>query len=254
MKQVFNDIVTMDIEGDARNKDINQAMFPTGCHFDPGTIPWCVTFTLWSSLNNSYTTDTIVCKLSDKPRKYPNPFYIRGRLYTDTGIYHEKSSKVDKYGLMGTPSKYCNGVVRYMSVYDNYQDFLVSVVSGIIRYTHNYEYIYSKPYKDNAGIRYNYDKICIKNALRNHAGRNKYYAYLDERVNPIWDKMRTWLPKDWDPTSPQVHDNNEIYMNNGIRHNIEDTEQLCYRIKEQTNVCRKIYGINNKIQAIEGDF
>ena len=254
MKQVFNDIVTMDIEGDARNKEVNQAMFPTGCHFDPGTIPWCVTFTHWSSLHNSYTTETIVCKLSDKPRKYPNPFYIRGRLYTDTGIYHEKSSKVDKYGLMGTPSKYCNGVVRYMSVYDNYQDFLVSVVSGIVRNTNNYGYIYSKPYKDDVGIRYNYDKICIKNALRNHAGRNKYYAYLDERVNPIWNKMRTWHPKDWDPTSPQVHANNEIYMNNGIRHNIEDTEQLCYRIKEQTNVCRKIYGINNKIQTIENDF
>lgn len=254
MKQVFNDIVTMDIEGDARNKDINQAMFPTGCHFDPGTIPWCVTFTHWSSFRNNYRTTTLVCKLSDKPRKYPNPFYIRGRLYTDTGIYHEKSSKVDSNVLSNEPSKYCNNIGRHVFVLNDYKLFLYAVMSELISNINAYDYIYSKPYKDGTGKRYNYDKICIMNALRNHASRNKHYAYLDERVNPIWDKMRTWQPKDWDPTSPQVHANNEIYMNNGIRHNIEDTEQLCYRIKEQTNVCRKIYGINNKIQAIEGDF
>lgn len=36
-------LATIDFEGDALHKSINQRIFPKGCHFDPGTRVWCAT-------------------------------------------------------------------------------------------------------------------------------------------------------------------------------------------------------------------
>ena len=70
----------------------------------------------------------------------------------------------------------------------------------------------------------------------------------------ILNNIRTWKCKEWTKTTPQIHNDNETFMNDGIQHNIEDSEQLCYRIVKQTEICRKIYRIKEREEKISNDF
>lgn len=272
MKKVFNKFCTLDCEGDARSARINQAMFPKGCHFDPDTRVWCVTTCLYNEEIDEIKEYILVCKLPNKPREYPkdkngNYPWIAGKVYKDTGIYHDVNSKVYKQEIeAGLSVEIDNEEVNYDSVY-LFQTGKKKVIRSVMVFDNVYQYfgnihfhlkalisknykIYVKPYIDKAGKRYNYDKLALETQFNRYLSVN----VISNNNYPELNQIQTWNPKEWVGSKQAQDFNNERWMAKAIKHNMDDTEELLYRIWEQTQICRKMYRAAEKEEAIKGDF
>lgn len=270
----FDEIYTLDLEGDSRSAEINQAMFPNGCHFDPNTRIWCATISRLNTHINCSKSDllytvTLVCKLPETARQYDDPPRINGRYIFDTGIFHNKESQVRINDIFRTvTNKWTHDLEanRIIKVTTDYDKFLSVLVDFLIICSSNDKRIYVKPYIDKTGKLYNYDKLALANAVKDRdidlTGKESYRIVNDDgrvtsamRNYNLLDRIVVWNPKDWERTASQgIEPDNEKFMNNGIIHNIEDTEQLNYRIWEETALMRKKHMMKERISKLSEDF
>lgn len=194
---MINEFKTIDIEGDGLAAQINQKLFPEGNHFDPGTIIWCVTI-----CDQDYNTTTFVHKLPDKPRPVKNGYC--------TKAVHYASSKVPE-------SVDGHKVIEYTDI----KDFLREVCSAIYD-----SKVYCKGYWDGKEL-YNYDRTVLEANIDR-------YGCIGHTVTRNIEALRV---DNWKRTCNQVKTgqwiDNEQYMINGIRHNIEDAIQLAKRINNR---------------------
>lgn len=187
--------MTIDIEGDGLYRTLNQKLFPEGNHFDPGTIIWCVSF-----CDQDYNTTTYVKKLSDKPRLVKDGVYTKAVHYKDSVV--PKDIEGHEITEFTDTMKFINAIMMKIMMSPGYT--------------------YCKGYKG-----YNYDAMLLKS----FCDRNNYYGDLAiEYVKPI-------EPSVWSETHNQIKSgnwiDNQTYMVNGIKHNIEDAIQLAQRINNK---------------------
>lgn len=271
MNEVFNRFFTFDLEGDARSASFNQSKFPNGCHLDPGTRLWSSTICMFDDRTDTVMEMVHVCKLPSEPRKYPNPTRFEGKFVYDTGIYHATTSHVhtkliDKEStvcidgeIVDFTSKYiplmnkklCRSVVVYEV--EDYYRFLSHIIE-ILKQLAILGPVYVKPYI-REGIRYNYDKLVLNKEIGGIINPNVVDKVTGKVMNCL-DNIRTWKPKDkeWVGSKQRPDLNNERWMHKAILHNMDDTEELLFRIWEQTQVCRKKYRALEKEDAIKRDF
>ena len=189
-----NEFKTIDIEGDGLAAQINQKLFPEGNHFDPGTIIWCVTV-----CDQDYNTMTLVHKLPNKSRPVKDGYW--------TKAVHYVSSKVPE-------SVDGHKVIEFTDM----KDFLREVCSVIYG-----SKVYCKAYVSGDMV-YNYDRTVLD------ANIDRYNC-LGHTVTRNIEAVRV---DNWKRTYNQVKPgqwiDNEQYMINGIRHNIEDAIQLAEKI------------------------
>lgn len=195
---------TIDIECDGCHSSINQQLFPQAPHWDVESIPWCFTITKpidkrWSD----YYTTTYVCKLPPKPR------YI-GELNGNPiwGNYHEVETVIPE-------SLIVNGKPRKIIACSNMHEFL-DHIDGELNYIEQ-EYYYSKCYGN-----WNFD-FFILNEINTKLCLGFELGYISN-----------YSPLTWKSTSSQVKPgtfiSNQEFMNKGIIHNIEDSEQLFLKV------------------------
>lgn len=190
------------VNGDGVHRDINQSIFPEGNHFDPNTTIWCVTFC--SNLNYSRT---YFKKLPDKDHRR-NVIRPDGTIWGTVNSYHNPESQPYDYS---DKTKFCNYSDR------TYEDFLRALARYIQSFKDEGDTLYFKSYKD-----YEYDKDLLT------VNFNKYN--IDTECLSCLKAVNIRTPSTWQ----QIKDpDNEKFMNNGIRHNIEDAYILCESIKRE---------------------
>lgn len=204
---MFDKFVTVDVECDGAAASVNKLLFPQTPHWYPNSRIWCISFTEQVSNTSLYKTHTLVCKLPN------NPSYI-GTLKNGKAIftaYHEIASKVPSKLTMNNQFNTIPTV--NITEYTDYNLFLDAIMNKFIEYQGTR--IYSKGYGP-----YNFDKWVLEKEISKNIGTNVQLPIL------------TFNPTEWINTAPQVKRGqyipNQEYMINGIRHNIEDTEQLYY--------------------------
>ena len=200
----MKDMCTIDIEGDGLRKDLNQILFPSGNHFDPDTRIWCVT------LCDKDGTRTYVHKIDKVRRVFPeieisNPEKVRlVALYNYNGYtkaYHEESTVI--------PEEIAGHKVTDLSdlPYCLYVDFINIQLR-------EYKYVFCKGFWSKPDNKlYNYDRCVLENQLGNNISN-----------------LHAVQPVGWNQTAGQTNADNQTYTVNGIRHNIEDAEQLYEKI------------------------
>ena len=185
---------TIDIEGDALSKDINQKLFPEGNHFDPGTRIWCVTFCDGADMS----TETFVHRL-DGIREVKEGVF--------TKAYHEKYYEVPAT-IIGRP---------VMEI-PNVKDFLYQVYWKLVTMAP----VYSKGYG-----KYNFD---LQALYANFERAGLWTRPLEGTVKSVnttrWNRTSSQV-------YTGGYKGNREYMMDGIRHNIEDSIQLAERIKNK---------------------
>lgn len=203
----INKFVTLDVEADGCAASVNKQLFPETPHWDPNSRLWCVTFTEQVANSYKYKSHTLVCKLPNEPRYIGS---IGGR--DIFGAYHETASKVPQQLTINTEFNCIPNV--QITEYTDYTLFLVAILNEFAKY--NNAWIYSKGYGS-----YNFDKWILEKEISK-------YSVGSQIILPIL----TYNPTEWINTAPQVKRGqyipNQEYMVNGIRHNIEDSEQLYY--------------------------
>lgn len=191
------------MNGDGVHRKYNQSIFPEGNHFDPNTTIWCVTF-----CSNLDYSRTYFKKLPDIDHRR-NVIRPDGTIWGKVNSYHNPESQPYDYS---DKTKFCNYSDR------TYEDFLRAIARYIQSFKDEGDVIYYKSYVD-----YTYDKDLLT------VNFNKYN--IDTDCLSCLQAINIRTPSTWE----QVKDpNNEKFMNNGIRHNIEDAYILCKCIKEQT--------------------
>lgn len=212
-------LVTIDVECDGAAASVNKRLFPQTPHWDPNSRIWCISFTEQVSNTSLYKTHTLVCKLPNNPRYIGT---LEGREIF--GAKHEIASKVPSKLTMNNQFNTIPTV--NITEYTHYNQFLDAIMNKFIELQGSR--IYSKGYGP-----YNFDKYVLEKELsKNICG----VAESPETPNNIPSKVGlpilTFNPTEWVNTAPQVKRGqyipNQEYMINGIRHNIEDTEQLYY--------------------------
>lgn len=230
-KDIYKSIVTIDIEGDALSPDINQKLFPSGCHMDPNTRVWCCTFTIPEFRSGETYTRTLVCKLPDKPRE----------IIQEDGKFHGwKTSSIHKKETI-VPSKLDTnyGTDHVIVSYDNYEEYLTEI-RDILDACLLTCFVVCKGYNKV----YNYDKLMLEHLFKEH--NIELPDHWDNCVNAI--QICPNLTYCWKATTEQAHtgDNipNQEYIINGIKHNIEDSVQLYNLFTKQIVYTYKLRAIN----------
>lgn len=186
-------LVTIDIEGDALVAEINQRLFPEGGHYDPDTRLWCITFT------DDKGTDTYVCKLPTQPRP--------GRK-----AYHKAATKV--------PKEIDEHKITEVT---DYWSFLNTIYLLLKLYKLSGYKICFKGYG-----KYNYDKDMLEIVF-------KKFDIDTEVLDCLINVYKATVGR-WKESPKQVKKGeyipNQQYMNNGIKHNIEDSIQLYNIVRE----------------------
>lgn len=203
---MLDKFVTIDVECDGAAASVNKRLFPQTPHWDPNSRIWCISFTEQVSNTSLYKTHTLVCKLSNNPRYIGT---LDGREIF--GAKHEIASKVPS--KLTINNQFNTIPTVNITEYTDYNQFLDAIMCKFLEYQGSR--IYSKGYGP-----YNFDKwVLEKEISKNISGKVEL---------PIL----TFNPTEWINTAPQVKRGqyipNQEYMINGIRHNIEDTEQLYY--------------------------
>ena len=262
----FRSIHTIDIEGDGLHRSINQKLFPEGCHLDPNTRIWSVTFTMRAtpnyeeSMRNEYQGEfmtraiTYVCKLPDKVRALksstgePRPYWIDGIRHICTTAKHLKSTIVPR--RIDALDKLSSVEYEICAIPD-YVKFLLVIADIIdnrlpsVRLGKQLPLI-SKGYISKDNKEYNYDYLVLKNAC-NKYGINFDGSHMIELSNiPNLNSTEQVEPGNNIP--------NQEYMNKGVQHNIEDALKLSDYVYNNSDYVKKL--INNKIrqQQMNQDF
>lgn len=195
--------ITLDVEGDASASQC-RTLFPDANHFDPNTIPWCVTFC------NEHSVITYVYKLPNHTREY----IVNGQksgIHTKT--YHLDSTKipVGKYSFTYDKKSYTSTIVECTSVEE-----LMQKVSLVLQTCQSKNIIcYCKPFY---GHLYDKDLLTCRFAYYNISTEcldiiEPYHCFIEsyKQQNQLTD--------------------NQTFMNNGIRHNVVDCVKLYEHVK-----------------------
>lgn len=197
--------VTIDVECDGTNATKNQQLFPESPHWDVNSIPWCCTITQPISERwNDYQSVTYVCKLPPKPR------YI-GTLNGNKvfGNFHKVDSIVPETLLV-------NGKTKHIVNCKDMEEFITKLYE-LLRWDYSGWPIYSKSYG-----KWNWDNFILNETIKKFV------------IGCVFPTITNYLPGTWESTTPQVKPGtyipNQQYMINGIKHNIEDSEQLFLKV------------------------
>lgn len=270
-------IFTMDVDGDGLKPEINQMLFPNGCHMDPGTRIYCVTFAIrnYSRIFNdtimNEVNKTFICKLPDKPRQFSKPFNIRidGKYKEFAGVkaYHNKESMVDVNDL---EVKYKTSIKLFQP--DEYTEFL-NTVARFIRFvssnlaTGTPNVIYSKGYYNKIENKlYNYDAMLLNKEFKKY-GIYNYQTTTSEEIDTIGKEIPFDVRKsikalnipyeEWNREKLLVKNTNipnEEYLNKGIEDNILDAMKLNEIISDKFLPYRKKFIEANKLRKMKKDF
>lgn len=212
---MIKDIMTIDIEGDGVSGQLRDLLFPKFGHFDKDTIPWCI------SMRDGHGMETYVCKLPPEGRKL------------DRGIYsfcHREGTVVPKE---------LNGYS--ITEYQNRDRMIIDVIQKIYYRSCRGNYTYFKSYWDSKyRMTFQYDKVllqtymygaikrCYKESDQDHIIRLTNHALLF--MKPVGFRKGIWEKTTEQGNNPMGDD--EVFISQGIMHNIEDTEQLYRLIQE----------------------
>ena len=204
MSLTQHNFITLDIEGDASANQC-RSLFPDANHFDPNTIPWCITVV------NDTSAITCVCKLPDKPREYIVNDKPSG-IYTKT--LHEQSTIVPIGNINFTFEgiQYKSKLIECKSVKE-----LMMKVSLVLQVCQSKNMTcYCKPYYE-----YQYDRDLL--SLR----------FADYNIDPHCLDVIKPYHCFFDSYMQQMqYCDNQTFMNNGIRHNIVDAVKLYECVKK----------------------
>lgn len=211
----MKDIMTIDIEGDGISGELRNILFPKFGHFDKDTIPWCI------SMRDASGMETYVCKLPPEGRKL------------DRGIYsfcHREGTVVPKE---------LNGYT--ITEFSDRDVMLSRVMNKILNRANNGKTTYFKSYWDNKfKMSFQYDKVLLRKYMEgmfkrryNESDYNSSKFMLERALLYL---IPVGFPKGvWEKTSEQGNNpsgDDEVFISQGIMHNIEDTEQLYRLIQE----------------------
>lgn len=224
-----NKILTLDLEGDGLDAEINQKLFPDGNHQDPNTQIWCATIALRTE-DNSLLTETLVAKLPNHTREVKDGIM--------TKAYHEDTTNV--------PNKiWANGEFheRILECEDEFE-LIIKLLNELHFFQRRGYDIYCKGYGE-----YNYDYIALSNSIHRIKGWE-----LDQIIQTTGIKFHNTstefpeLEKHWTETAKQVKTgewkDNKKYMAWGIKHNIEDAIQLLNLIPKYLNIKERTNDLN----------
>lgn len=240
-----NRIITLDLEGDGLKKEINQKLFPNGCHFDPNTRIWCATFTTRNK-NGNIITETYTTKLNGT-----RPVYVKDANGNDRMAGMTTAEHYDSTVIPTTVNTRFG--IHTVTPCDTTFNFNKQIVKTLGMLCGHYE-IWIKGYRDKDGNYYKYDQIAFFNTLY------KLWPEIDENViNKQFDDLfdvkfrdaAAEFPKlqvNWPGTTEQVqigdYKDNQTYMNTGIIHNIEDSYQLFTMVERYAKEANKLESIN----------
>ena len=230
-------IVTLDIEGDSLKKEINQKLFPTGCHFDPGTRIWCATLT--TRINGQIRTTTLTTKLNGT-----RAIYVNSRMVGMTTAEHYESTVI--------PTEIDTVFGHHkITTYKDEKDLFTNLIRHLMMLGNKYE-IWIKGYNG-----YKYDYIAIMNSMKRLwplTDMNKVMNFMNDVISIKFRDAVAEFPKlqvNWPGTTEQVQigdfKDNQTYINTGIIHNIEDSYQLFTMVERYAKEA-------NAEERIKGDF
>lgn len=232
-------IVTLDLEGDSLKKEINQKLFPTGCHFDPGTRIWCATLTTRSK-EGIIVTDTYTTKLNGT-----RAIYVNDRMAGMTTAEHYASTVIptEVNTIFGK---------HHIRPCDTIDIFMKELILELCNYSLNGYEIWIKGYNG-----YKYDYIAIMNSMKRLwplTDMNKVMNFMNDVISIKFRDAAAEFPKlqvNWPGTTEQVQigdfKDNQTYMNTGIIHNIEDSYQLFTMVERYAKEA-------NAEEIMKGDF
>lgn len=193
--------MTMDCEGDGLHRSINQKLFPNANHFDKNTTIWCVTFAVGEHCV------TFFKKLPDKEHRR-NVILDDGKVWGTVNSYHEAESKPYDYSALTDFRDFTD---------KSYEEYL-QAIADFLRAAHDRRYrIYYKSYNG-----YKYDEDLLR------VNFDKYNIDITHCFDYMYS-CEAWMPKTTEQQSLGTYTPNEVFMNKGIKHNIEDAKELYKR-------------------------
>lgn len=230
-------IVTLDLEGDGLKKEINQKLFPTGCHIDPNTRIWCATFT--ARMDGQIITSTYTTKLNGT-----RAVYVNGRMSGMTTAEHYDST------VIPTEIDTVFGHHQIRAFKDE-RDLFVSLIRNLMKLGNKYE-VWVKGYNG-----YKYDYLALMNSMVRlwpDTNMTKVVDFMNDVISIKFRDAAAEFPKlqvNWPGTTEQVQigdfKDNQTYMNTGIIHNIEDSYQLFTMVERYAKEA-------NAEERLKGDF
>ena len=251
-------ITTIDIEGDGLDRSINQKLFPIQPHIDPGTRIWCVSFAVrplsdnpfniavQESLDYNTSVYTYVCKLPDTPRMI---YDYNGRIIGRTEAIHEKETKVPHY--KNARNVLHPGVEYSIVEIPDYYEFLtkvVNVIDNLLSCPSPIDKIPMQPIISKGYGNYNYDYIVLKNACSKNGIKFNGSGMISLSGVPKLNSAKQ--------VSTGQYKLNQLYLETGIEHNIDDTLLLNEYIYNNLATNLSLKQINNAIskQQMNQDF
>lgn len=251
-------ITTIDIEGDGLDRSINQKLFPMGAHIDPNTRIWCVSFAVrpisdnpfdiaaLESLDYHTSVYTYVCKLPDTERWI---YDYNGRTIGRTEAIHKKETKVPHY--KNARNVLHPGVDFNIVEIPDYNEFLTKVVNVIDNVISHPDPIYKFPIQPiiSKGYgNYNYDYIVLKNACAKNGIKFDGSSMIHLSNVPKLNSTKQ--------VSTGQYKSNQLYLETGIEHNVDDTLLLNEYIYNNLSSNLSLKQINNAIskQQMNQDF
>ena len=206
----------IDIEGDGLSKVYNRQVFKEWPYFDSETRIWCITFA------NKRRTLTYACKLPEEPRKLPHTYVKNGNICDTTIAVHEKDSVMPAQLTIRSKGRTIKEFVDYKEFLQAIADHLTEC--KVIHFKGFAEGDKHHPY-DAALLKANFDKYGIK-----------YEPCLFGRMRAVF------IVNGWKHTAPQAKAgewiDNQEYLYNAVKHNIEDAIQLADIIYGKEKFCR----------------
>jgi hypothetical protein len=213
----MRDILTIDIEGDGISNPMRDKLFPKFGHFDPDTIPWCISMCSLEGMK------TYVCKL---------PSVGRNLGLGISSNFHEAGTSV--------PSE-LNGY--QITEYEDRARMIFDTLNIILQYLNDGKKVYFKAFWDpfyrmcfyyDRVLLYKYYENLVMDRLKDNDELRRQKLQL---VEWIVKRMRgVCIPKGyWNQTPKQGSReklDKDVYIARGIMHNIADTEQLFQLIQE----------------------
>ena len=209
------DFITIDIEGDISSAKCHLDFTEDTLYRDPDTIMWLCSF---------YTGNEQIAygiRLPPAPRQYFSPKYKCWKS-TEDG-WHNPDNKFPKEV---TDCGSCINEADYIK--------FLEAISSVINHCYDKGYkVYFKGYKEK-GKRDSYDREVISKYMKKYNIDCHTECLVD-----VYDEFPyIWMK----PTHRQRNQNtnNQDWMNNGIRHNLEDSKELWEAINRRKQPYRPV--------------
>ena len=206
--------ITVDIEGDISTSKCHLDFTEDTLYRDTNTIMWLCSF----YTGNGHIAYGI--RLPSIPRQYFSPRY---ECWKSTEQYHEQTN-VFKFGV-----KDCGSCVNL----EDYRKFL-EAIANVINHCYDKKYkVYFKGYKEK-GKRDAYDREIISCCMSKFNIECHTECLVD-----VYDEFPGFWMSSTHPQKRQSTENQD-WMDNGIRHNLEDSENLWEAINRRKQPYRPI--------------